>query len=177
MALSDVAPKIEPEIRTARLRLRRALPDDLQAMHAILSDPRAMRYWSSLPHTDIAQTREWLDGMIASPPEESDDFIVVLDGAVIGKAGCWRLPAVGYILHPDYWGQGFATEALTAAIAHVFANFPLPALIADVDPRNASSLALLARLGFKEIQRASRTWQIGEEWCDSIYLGLPRPSA
>ena len=164
-------------IETSRLRLRRARPDDLDAMHAILSHPQAMRYWSSLPHTEIAQTQDWLDGMIASPPDESDDFIVELDGVAIGKAGCWRLPAVGYILHPDYWGRGFATEALTAAVAHVFANFPLPALIADVDPRNTASLALLARLGFTEIQRASRTWQIGEEWCDSIYLGLARPPA
>jgi ribosomal-protein-alanine N-acetyltransferase len=169
------APDAGLEIETERLRLRRARPDDLDAMHVILSHPQAMRYWSSLPHTEIAQTREWLDGMIASPPAESDDFIVELDGVVIGKAGCWRLPAVGYILHPDYWGRGFATEALTAAIAHVFENFPLPALIADVDPRNTASLALLARLGFKEIQRASRTWQIGEEWCDSVYLGLARP--
>ncbi len=164
-------------IETPRLRLRRARPDDLEAMHAILSHPQAMRYWSSLPHTEIAQTREWLDGMIASPPAESDDFIVEFEGAVIGKAGCWRLPAVGYILHPDYWGRGFGTEALTAAIAHVFANFPAPALIADVDPRNTASLALLARLGFREIERASRTWRIGEEWCDSVYLGLPRPPA
>jgi [ribosomal protein S5]-alanine N-acetyltransferase len=164
-------------IETSRLRLRRARPDDLDAMHAILSHPQAMRYWSSLPHTEIAQTQDWLDGMIGSPADESDDFIVELDGVVIGKAGCWRVPAVGYILHPDYWGRGFATEALTAAVAHVFANFPLPALIADVDPRNTASLTLLFRLGFKEIQRASRTWQIGEEWCDSIYLGLARPPA
>jgi [ribosomal protein S5]-alanine N-acetyltransferase len=170
------APDASAVIETARLRLRRARPDDLDAMHAILSHPQAMRYWSSLPHTEIAQTREWLDGMIASPPAESDDFIVELDGVVIGKAGCWRLPAVGYILHPDYWGRGFASEALRAAIAHVFETFPLPALIADVDPRNVASLALLAKLGFREIQRASRTWQIGEEWCDSVYLGLPRPT-
>jgi ribosomal-protein-alanine N-acetyltransferase len=165
------------EIQTQRLRLRRARPDDLEAIHAILSHPQAMRYRSTLPHTDIRQTREWLADMIASPPAESDDFIVELEGAVIGKAGCWRLPAVGYILHPDYWGQGLATEALTAAIAHVFANYPLPSLIADVDPRNSASLALLARLGFTEIQRATRTWRIGGEWCDSVYLGLPRPTA
>lgn len=165
------------EIQTKRLQLRRARPDDLAALHAILSDPRAMRYWSSLPHTDIAQTAEWLEGMIASPPEESDDFIIERDGAVIGKAGCWRLPAVGYILHPDHWGRGLATEALSAAIAHVFAAFGIPELTADVDPRNAGSLALLAKLGFHETHRAARTWRIGEEWCDSVYLALPRPAA
>ena len=57
-------------------------------MHAILSDARAMRYWSSLPHTQIEQTRAWLAGMIDASPEESCDFILELQGRVIGKAGC-----------------------------------------------------------------------------------------
>lgn len=163
-------------IETKRLRLRRARPDDLIALHAIFSDPRAMRYWSSLPHSDIDQTRDWLASMIASPPAQSCDFIIERDGVAIGKAGCWRLPAVGYILHPDHWGQGLATEALTAAIAHIFATHDVPQLTADVDPRNAGSLALLAKLGFRETHRAARTWLIGEEWCDSVYLALPGPT-
>ena len=164
------------EIETQRLRLRRARPDDLDALHAIFSDPRAMRYWSSLPHNDPDQTADWLASMIASPPDQSDDFIIERDGAVIGKAGCWRLPAVGYILHPDHWGLGLATEALSAAIAHVFTTFEVRELTADVDPRNSGSLAVLARLGFRETHRAERTWLIGEDWCDSVYLALPRPN-
>ena len=34
--------------------------------------------------------------------------------------------------------------------------------------------ALLARLGFRETGRAERTFQLGEEWCDSLYLSLRR---
>jgi RimJ/RimL family protein N-acetyltransferase len=160
------------ELRTPRLRLRRAEPGDLEALHAILSDTRAMRYWSSPPHQDIAQTRAWLDDMIAA--EDSDDFIVELGGRLIGKAGCWRLPEIGYILRPDAWGQGFATEALTAAIAHIFSAHDLDAITADVDPRNTASLRLLARLGFAETGRASATWEIAGEVCDSVYLALAR---
>jgi RimJ/RimL family protein N-acetyltransferase len=163
------------ELVTPRLRLRRARESDVEAMHAVLSYPAAMRYWSSLPHTDLEQTREWLGGMIASPPELSEDFVVEFEGRVIGKAGCWRLPDVGYILHPDCWGRGLATEALGAIIAHVFATRPVEALTADVDPRNLGSLKLLARLGFVETHRAARTWLVGEEWCDSVYLALQRP--
>lgn len=165
------------EIVTPRLRLRRATAADAEALHAVFTEPAAMRYWSSLPHTDLQQTRGWLDGMIGSPPELSDDFIVECGGRVIGKAGCWRLPDIGYILHPDYWGQGLATEALTAVIGHVFATRDLDAIKADVDPRNAGSLKLLARLGFVETHRAQRTWLVGEAWCDSVYLALPRPRA
>jgi RimJ/RimL family protein N-acetyltransferase len=162
------------EILTPRLRLRRAHEGDAEALHAIFSQPAAMRYWSTPPHKDLAQTREWLASMIDAPADQSDDYIVEREGRVIGKAGFWRLPEIGYILHPDYWGQGLAHEALSAVIPHVFATFPVPALEADVDPRNEASLRLLAKLGFVETRRASRTWLVGEEWCDSVYLSLAR---
>jgi ribosomal-protein-alanine N-acetyltransferase len=163
------------ELLTPRLRLRRAVSSDLDALYAVFSNPVAMRYWSTPPHTDIQQTRDWLDSMIGAPADTSDDFIVEYRGRVIGKAGCWRLPEIGYILHADHWGQGLATEALTAVITHIFTTRGVAAIQADVDPRNTASLRLLARLGFVETHRARNTWQVGEEWCDSVYLALPRP--
>jgi RimJ/RimL family protein N-acetyltransferase len=164
------------ELVTSRLKLRRAAPDDLAALHEILSDPRAMRFWSSPPHRDLEQTRGWLEAMIADGPPRSDDFVIEHGGRVIGKAGCWRLPEIGYILHPRCWGQGFAAEACHAVIAHVFATYDLPAITADVDPRNDASLRLLARLGFVETGRAAATYEIEGEISDSVYLALPRPA-
>ena len=170
--------RMRDEIRTARLLLRRARPGDLAGLHAILSDPAAMRYWSTLPHRSLDETRDWLDGMIAETPGEArDDFIVEHEGRVIGKAGCWRLPEIGFNLHPDYWGRGLAFEAVSAILPRLFARYPIPAVTADVDPRNHASLRLLGRLGFVETGRAERTWLIGEEYCDSIYLALAREEA
>lgn len=160
-------------IRTERLLLRRAKAEDLEPIHAILGDPRAMRYWSTPPHATLEESRLWLGRMIDAPPE-SDDYIVELDGRVIGKAGCWRLPDIGYILAPDLWGKGYAREALEAVIAHLFATRDLPTITADVDPRNAASIGLLLRLGFTETHRAKGTWQVGDELCDSVYFALPR---
>ena len=165
------------ELLTARLRLRRAMPTDLEAFHEILSDPVAMRFWSSLPHRDLERTREWLDSMLSEGPPLNEDFVIEHQGRLIGKAGCWRLPEIGYILHPAYWGQGFAAEACRAAIAHVFASYDLDAITADVDPRNEASLRLLARLGFVETGRATATYEIEGEISDSVYLALGRSSA
>jgi RimJ/RimL family protein N-acetyltransferase len=163
------------ELVTPRLKLRRAAPGDLADLHAVLSDPRAMRYWSTPPHADLGQTRAMLAGMIEAPADEADDFVVVAPGGrVVGKAGCWRLPEIGYILHPDFWGQGLAFEAVSAAIAHVFAAQAIMAITADVDPRNAASLKLLARLGFEETSRATGTFEVAGELCDSVYLALSR---
>lgn len=160
------------EIRTERLLLRPARADDLEPLHAILSDARAMVYWSSTPHERIDQTRDWLASMIAIQPSEGEDFIVELDGQLIGKAGLWRFPEIGFIFHPDHWGHGFGKEALAAVLDRAFAVHGLPKVDADVDPRNRASLNLLEGLGFRETGRKERTWLVGNQWCDSIYLAL-----
>jgi len=161
-------------LKTERLILRRARPDDVDAFHAIMSDPKAMRYWSTPPHATLDETRAWVTNMAEDSPAEREDFVVELDGRLIGKAGCYRLPEIGYILHPDVWGQGYAREALAAVIAHIFATRDLEKITADVDPRNAGSIGLLLRLGFVETHRAKGTWQVGDELCDSVYFALPR---
>ncbi len=162
------------EIGTPRLRLRHARPDDLAAMHAILSDPRATRWWSTPPHENTDQTRIWLDGMIAGNAEGSDDFVIERDGQVIGKAGFFAAPELGYILHPDHWGQGLASEAVAAVVAHVFTTRRHDRLDADVDPANQASIRLLERLGFVRTGSAEKTLNIGGEWKDSLYYGLTR---
>ena len=165
------------EIRTERLWLRPACAEDLGALHAILADARAMAYWSTPPHRDLEQTREWLQSMIDIPPGEGEDFILEHDGRVIGKAGLYRFPEIGFILDPGYWGRGFAGEALRAVIDRAFAVHGLDRIEADVDPRNLASLRLLERLGFVETSRKTRTWNVGGQWCDSVYLRLDQPSA
>ncbi len=59
-------------------------------------------------------------------------------------------------------------------LPRLFATFEIDEVVAEVDPRNAASLRLLARLGFRETGRASRTLRVGDEWCDSVYLALSR---
>jgi ribosomal-protein-alanine N-acetyltransferase len=164
------------EIRTARLLLRRPVVGDLEALFAIMSSPGAMRFWSTLPHADIDVTRAWLDTKIARAMAGGEDFLIEFEGRVIGEVGAGRLPDFGFMIHPDFWGRGFATEASKAFIDYAFNQTATTELTADVDPRNTASLRTLTKLGFTETGRAERTFLLGDEWCDSIYLALPRPS-
>lgn len=161
-------------LATERLVLRRARWEDLDALHGIFTQPVAMRFWSRPPHTELEESRRWLRSMIEAPSDQSEDFIVEHEGRAIGKAGFHRLPEIGFILDPAYWGRGLAREALTAVLDHVFATRPIPAAEADVDPRNEASLRLLDRLGFEERGREARTWCVGGVWCDSVYLSLAK---
>ena len=159
------------EILTERLLLRRASMDDVEAMHRIMSNPIAMRYWSTPPHVTIADTERWMASMVGADPATSDDFIVTLKGALIGKLGGWKLPEIGFLIDPQHWGRGYAREALGAFIER-HRELGTIALTADVDPRNTASLKLLERAGFAETGRAAGTWQVGGELCDSVYLAL-----
>jgi [ribosomal protein S5]-alanine N-acetyltransferase len=162
-------PEASDEVRTQRLILRRARMDDVAAMHVIMSNPVAMRYWSTPPHSELAETERWIASMVEDNPATRDDFIVTLNGQLIGKLGAWRLPEFGFLFEPAHWGQGYAREALDAFVERRRA-LGSTELTADVDPRNAASIRLLERAGFRETGRVRGTWQVGDELCDSVYF-------
>lgn len=117
--------------------------------------------------------------MMSIPAGQGEDFVIEQGageraGTVIGKAGFYRFPEIGYMLDPACWGQGLAREAVSAVIGRGFAVHGLDLVRADVDPRNRASLTLLARLDFTETARAEKTWLVGDMWCDSVYLELTR---
>lgn len=163
-------------IETARLTLRRARPEDFDAIQAMLSDARAMRFWSTLPHESRAVSEKWFADQFFSDNPARDEWIIAREDRAVGFIGFWQMPEFGFMLAPEVWGQGFATEAASAFLGYAFATYPLEAVTADVDPRNAGSLGVLRKLGFTETGRAERTFLIGGQWCDSVYLALPRPN-
>jgi ribosomal-protein-alanine N-acetyltransferase len=97
---------------------------------------------------------------------------------VIGKAGLWDGRELGYIMDREYWGKGYAFEALDAVLRHVWAleDTAPEAVVADVDPENEASLRLLRKLGFKEVGSAKRTYETHLGWRDSVFLEARRPA-
>jgi [ribosomal protein S5]-alanine N-acetyltransferase len=165
------------EIITARLRLRPVSANDVVAFYQILSDTKAMAFWSTPPHKDLAETEAWVFAMQTIDPGDGEDFVIEQNGQVIGKAGLYKFPEVGVILHRAAWGKGYAYEALKPVLERAFDVHGLPSVNADVDPRNSASLRLWKRLGFQISGGAKRTWNVGGEWCDSVYLRLENPNA
>lgn len=163
-------------IRTDRLLLRPVRTEDIEPMFEIMSDPEAMRYWSTPPHESVEQTAVWIGKMLSAlEAGEYGDFMLEFEGRMIGNAGFWKAPEIGYILHPDVWGRGLGREAVSAALAYGFEDMGLSVVTADVDPRNLASLALLEGLGFARTGFAERTFNFGGSWVDSVYLSLERP--
>ncbi len=164
-------------IRTERMLLRPGKKEDIEQLHQIFSSPIAMKYWDTLPHLDTTETARFIEAMMATPLNQGEDFIVEFNGRVIGKAGFWKFPEIGFIFHPEYWGMGLAVEAVIALVDYGLQQRNLPAIFADVDPRNSRSIRLLENVGFIESHRESNTIKVGDHWCDSIYFILEASDA
>lgn len=162
-------------LKTDRLILRGPRESDLADMFAIYSNADAMKYWSTPPHETPDVTAEMLERRLLAWPDRKTYFQIEMDGKMIGNAGNHIGDEVGFILSPDHWRKGIITEAMTAIIAHLWANTDHQQLTADADPMNAASVGCLLSLGFQETHRADRTFCINGVWSDSVYLALPRP--
>lgn len=166
---------IPPTLQTERLTLRPIRDDDLGPLHAMLRDPEVMRYWSNLPHTDLQQTRDWIaENRAAAEAGTAIEYGAEYQGKLIGRGTFWNGNEIGYLFDRAYWGQGFATEAMRAMIDFAFMFRDWTDIIADIDPRNQGSLKLLERLGFERSGFKEKTYCVGGEWSDSLYLTLTK---
>lgn len=73
---------------------------------------------------------------------------------------------IGYKQDREQMGQGFATEAATAAISHLFRDCSLHRVEALVETSNSSSIHLLERIGFEQEGIARESVFLRNEWQD-----------
>ncbi len=137
------------EIRTERLLLRPARPEDLDAFHRLVSDFAVVRQTASWPWPpDRAFTASRCQPV---PPGDGMVGLVFLPGKtgpeLIGSMGAFR-GGLGYMFARAHWGRGYATEIGRALIAHVWAHYPWDEITATVLEGNPASVRVLEKLGF-----------------------------
>ena len=57
-------------------------------------------------------------------------------------------PEIGYGIEPEFWNQGYTTEAVRAACCWALQQPGVSAIEAETDPGNAASQAVLRKVGF-----------------------------
>ena len=160
---------VPAELRTARLVLRRWRPDDAPRLHAALAPsvahlapwiPWAVAEPSPVPELEqrlarfgesFDAAREWLWAILSADERE------VLGGIGLHPRDAGgRVPfdaadrvEIGYWLHVDATGRGYATEAVRAVLAVALALPHVSHVEIRCDARNAPSAAIPRRLGFR----------------------------
>lgn len=147
---------IPPTLRTRRLLIRPFRVDDLEAVVAYAKGHPAVVYGSWLGGSSTGEIARYVADTVARygrPPRT--DLGVTLDGRLIGGVA-WRQvwiapPAmeVGWVLHPQLAGQGYAREAVDALLDHLYATFPeMVRVEARVRLRDHAGVRLVEHLGF-----------------------------
>lgn len=141
------------ELTSGRLLLRRFTPADGPALHAYLSRPEAVEFE---PYEAITpdQAAEWARQRATDPAfwaiclREAGTLIGNLYLARV-QPEAWRTWELGCVLHPDHWGQGYASEAATRLLDECFSSWSTHRVTASCDVANTASWRLLERLGFR----------------------------
>ena len=168
-------------IRTERLELRLMTVDDVDAIHAWMSDPEVVRYQMYEPRSREVVAEKVAEYANATHLSVNDSYVqpaIVLDGAVIGAIyfkihSADDLTAeIGWVLHRDYHGLGYAREAASAMLDRAFGEIGLHRVFAELDPRNDASIALCLRLGMREEAYFVEHMMFKGEWADTGVYGI-----
>lgn len=146
---------------TDRLTLRPFVLADTEAAFTFFSDPDVMRFSLNGPHASRKTSEDFIATNINRQTRCGFSIWAIVEnstGAVIGMCGLAEfghgVPGIelAYRLRRDRWGQGYATEAGRACIAHAFGGLGLDRLIAAVERENAPSIHVLEKCGFTQIE-------------------------
>lgn len=182
----SAAPVFEPyefaaPLVTERLTLRLMDTRDIDDVFAYQGREDVCRYLLHEPRTreQIAdKIGEW---GAATRLEKDTDYLQLAmesDGRVIGHiyfklVNVESLQAeIGWTLHPDHFGKGFATEAASAVLELAFGSLGLHRVRAELDPRNTASVELCLRLGMREEAHFTQDLWFKGEWADTGVYGI-----
>jgi len=149
------------QIVTRRLIMRPYRAGEHGLMRAVIADPR-VTFWHRHPMSE-AESRAILEAKLALAPRGLGAFAVFLgdrvgpDGApvFVGQvllqplAGSGEIE-IGWHFAPEHWGNGYASEAAAALLAHAFDGLGLARVVAVVLPDNQRSLGVIHSLAMTE---------------------------
>lgn len=170
-------------LTTSRLTLRPYTPDDLAAVHDLFGREDVCRYlrWEPM---DLDAARDLLERRVKQTRIENqgDGILVAIvetaTGRMIGELMLQLTDAesrqgeIGWSLHPDAQGHGFATEAARELLRLGFEELGLHRIEAESDARNAASIRVMERLGMRREAHFVEDELLKGEWTDSVVCAI-----
>ncbi len=146
-----------PTLTTERLLLRPILESDAPEILVQRSDNRIIQFTDITKALDLDEAVLFIlkiQNLVENG--ESVFWSICLQGhdTLIGTICIWNIDweqsvgEVGFTLHPDYWGQGIASEALDEVISVGFHKMGIEVLEAGAHHENIASIRLLEKKGF-----------------------------
>lgn len=144
----------QPTIETRRLTLRTPRVEDIDRIAVLANDPDVARMTQRMPHPfALSDAEDFVLHVAAQDPARAVAFLIEHEDlgpvGVIGlHEGSDPAPETGYWIGREFWGRGFATEALEGALAWASRRWKRRALVAGHFADNPASGRVLEKAGF-----------------------------
>lgn len=171
-------------LETERLLLRRVAASDVTEIRELRGNPETMKF---IPRPLVTNDEEALEHfkMIDEKIENNlgINWAITLKGntKLIGIIGHYRIQPenhrceIGYMILPQYNGQGIVTEAIKPVLEYGFDALNMHSIEAVIDPENVASERVLQKNGFiKEAHILENELWNGKFWDTVIYSLLKK---
>jgi ribosomal-protein-alanine N-acetyltransferase len=156
-----------PEIETKRLKLRALVADDDAFIYKLRSHPDTFKYVDIVPYQDIQRAQRFI-AAVQKDIETNEAFFWGIvnkeSDEMVGTICLWNFEPqegakvaagvkaeLGYEVHPDYQGKGFAKEAIGGVIEYARAFSQLKTIDAITHKDNIPSIKVLERYAFEAL--------------------------
>lgn len=166
-------------IKTERLIIRDHIASDIEAFHSLYTDQRVMHFIPSLLSKSLADSEKSLLNAIAeidASPRTKYFFAIMRNEQYVGEIGFTLLNTLeepltadlGYFIKPEFWGNGYVTEAARAVVAVAFDQVGVNRIISGCNAKNSASESIMKKLGMTQIAHYSQHSLLDGEWCDRV---------
>ncbi|MGR5148687.1 GNAT family N-acetyltransferase [Photobacterium alginatilyticum] len=165
---------------TPRLAMRQIVEADWTLFCRLLQDPKVIELAFDQPSPDDIQTR--FDSRLPEWRHDSEHWLCLTiiekeTGKSVGVTGFQvdqndrSRAEVGYLLLPEYHGNGYGTESLQRLVQFAVEELHLSCLTATVTDGNEASCRVLEKCGFEFSQRIPDAYEIRQQrYDDLIYI-------
>ncbi|MGZ0146124.1 GNAT family N-acetyltransferase [Kribbella sp. WER1] len=147
------------ELTTPRLTLRWPIESDFQMLCGLWTDARVARFMDDYGPRTIPAVREWLTRHTNAASQDGTHLQLILthNTTPVGWLGLGQSDSpiaawsFGYAIHPTHRSNGYATEALTAALSYCHTKLSIPTLWGECHPPNTASAHVMLTAGMQEL--------------------------
>lgn len=166
-------------LETERLILKNIGTEDRDFIFKEFSNDDINKYlFDAEPFTSVEDADELIKYYLEMEPRNQHRWILVRkeDGEKIGTCGfhCWNRERgyceVGWDLYPDFWKQGYMSEAVGEILKFAKENMSLKEIEADVYSENVNSIAMAQRFNFVDSGNTKVYTFRGEDYIHKTFL-------
>lgn len=163
------------------VELRPVEEEDVEFIQRTINNPQVRSSIFAVDPKNRTQEREWVNSL---GDNEGAHLLICIDGDPVGSISLkppnevWGTAEVGYMITPEQWDNGYATDALGSICGYAFKERRLNKVYATTYATNPASGRVLEKVGFTkegvlreegftegEYVDVYRYGLLSDEWC------------